>query len=140
MKTPEISAIEKSVVLNGLLKIQDKETWVEDINDIIYGYSRAIMLYSASEIGSEVTDEAEHLYILKLISKAFKDIDKFDDILFSNNNTNDYLKLINNVISNYSVAVIETMQIDAGICHERTAPHLLILKDLYNVFSQQVFC
>jgi len=128
----------KSIILNELLKIQDKETWIEDINDIIYGYSRAVMLYAASDDGTEATDEAEHLYFLKLITKAFKDLDKFDEIVFDVNNAKDYLELLNNMISNYSIAVIETMQNETVACHERTAPHILILKDLYKAFYQQI--
>lgn len=120
----------KNTILDLLLKVQSKETWVEDINDIIYGYSRAVMLYAASDDGSEVTIEHDHLYQLKRLIKAFNDIEIFSEL-----DSKLYYKIVSEITCNYSIAVIETM---ADNEHERTSTHLLILKDLGKAFYESI--
>jgi len=125
----------KNTILDLLLKVQNKETWVEDINDIIYGYSRAVMLCADSDSGSATSFEHEHLFHLKKFVSAFNEIDKFDEVLLSKISAKSYCKIISEITCNYSIAVIETM---ADNEHERTSTHLLILKDLGKAFYESI--
>lgn len=120
----------KTTILDLLLKVQNKETWVEDINDIIYGYSRAVMLCADSDSGSATSFEPDHLYHLKRVINAFNDIE-----MFSKLDSKLYYKIVSEITCNYSIAVIETM---ADNEHERTSTHLLILKDLGKAFYESI--
>lgn len=58
----------KTTILDLLLKVQNKETWVEDINDIICLYSIAVI----STFGeTEYERTSTHLLILKDLGNAF---------------------------------------------------------------------
>jgi hypothetical protein len=101
----------KNNILSKFNKFYSIDESIIIINDLICDYA-IIKFKIIHDKGYSVSDEHDKIYYLQCLKEAFSDPDHFDKLILDEFTTDSLIKYLNDIIYEYSLCIIERLEID----------------------------